>query len=42
VPSKTITLLRRAHRKKVTVRLTASAIDQQKRRSTVHRWVAFR
>jgi hypothetical protein len=42
VPSKTIKLLRRAHLKKVTVRLTASAVDSQRRRSTVHRWVAFR
>jgi hypothetical protein len=41
LPSKTIKLLRRAHRKSVKVRLTASAVDQQKRRSTVHRWVTF-
>jgi len=42
LPSKTIKLLRKAHRKSVTVRLTASAVDQQKRRTTVHRWVTFR
>jgi hypothetical protein len=42
VPSKTIKLLQRAHLKKVTVRLTASAVDREHRRSTVHRWVAFR
>jgi hypothetical protein len=42
LPSKTIKLLRNAHRKTVTVRMTASAVDQQKRRSTVHRWVKFR
>jgi hypothetical protein len=42
LPSKTIKLLRKAHRSKVTVRLTASAVDQQKRRTTVHRWVTFR
>ncbi|WCB92088.1 hypothetical protein DSM104299_00770 [Baekduia alba] len=42
LPSKTIKLLRKAHRKSVKARLTASAVDQQKRRSTVHRWVTFR
>ncbi|MCW2994507.1 MAG: hypothetical protein JWQ18_2002 [Conexibacter sp.] len=42
LPSKTIKLLRKAHRKAVTVRLTASAVDRQKRRTTVHRWVRFR
>jgi hypothetical protein len=42
LPSKTIKLLRKAHRRSVTVRLTAGAVDQQKRRSTVHRWVTFR
>jgi hypothetical protein len=42
LPQKTVRLLRRAKLKKVTVRLTASAIDQQKRRTTVHRWVRFR
>src|SRR4051794_11373737 len=42
LPSKTIKLLRKAHRKSVKVRLTASAVDQQKRRTTVHRWVTFR
>jgi hypothetical protein len=42
LPNKTIKLLRRAHRMKVKVRLTASAVDQQKRRTTVHRWITFR
>jgi hypothetical protein len=42
LPGKTIKLLRRAHRKTLRVRLTASAVDQQKRRTTVHRWVTFR
>jgi F5/8 type C domain/PKD domain len=42
LPSSFIKKLRRAHLKKVTLRLTATAIDQQKRRSTVHRWVTFR
>jgi PKD domain/F5/8 type C domain len=42
LPSKTIKLLRHAHRKTVKVRLTASAVDQQKRRSTVARWFVFR
>jgi hypothetical protein len=42
LPSKTIKLLRKAHRKSVKVRLTASAVDQQRRRTTVHRWVTFR
>jgi hypothetical protein len=42
LPNKTIKLLRKAHRRKVNVRLTASAVDQQKRRTTVHRWVTFR
>ncbi|HWI75359.1 MAG TPA: discoidin domain-containing protein [Baekduia sp.] len=42
LPSKTIKLLRKAHRKSIKVRLTASAVDQQKRRTTVHRWVTFR
>jgi hypothetical protein len=41
-PSNTIKLLRRAHRKALKVRLTASAVDQQKRRTTVQRWVTFR
>jgi hypothetical protein len=41
LPSKTIKLLRKAHKKKLKVRLTASAVDQQKRRTTVHRWVTF-
>jgi hypothetical protein len=42
LPGKTIKLLRRAHRKSLKVRLTASAVDQQKRRTTVERWVTFR
>jgi hypothetical protein len=42
LPSKTIKLLRKAHKKSLKVRLTASAVDQQKRRTTVHRWVTFR
>jgi len=42
LPTKTIKLLRKAHRKTVTVRLTASAVDQQRRRTTVRRWVTFR
>jgi hypothetical protein len=42
LPKATVKLLRRAKLKKVTVRLTASAVDQQKRRTTVHRWVRFR
>ncbi|MCW2985776.1 MAG: hypothetical protein JWR63_3346 [Conexibacter sp.] len=42
LPSNTIKLLRRAHRKTVKARLTASAVDLQKRRTTVHRWVTFR
>jgi hypothetical protein len=42
LPNKTIKLLRKAHKRKVTVRLTASAVDLQKRRTTVHRWVTFR
>lgn len=42
LPSKTIKLLRKAHKKSVKARLTASAVDLQKRRSTVHRWFTFR
>jgi hypothetical protein len=42
LPSKTIKLLRKAHKRSVNVRLTASAVDRQKRRTTVHRWVTFR
>jgi hypothetical protein len=42
LPSKTIKLLRKAHRKSIKVRLTATAVDQQKRRTTVARWVTFR
>ncbi|WP_324908106.1 discoidin domain-containing protein [Baekduia sp.] len=42
LPSKTIKLLRRAHRASVKVRLTATAVDQQRRRSNVARWVRFR
>jgi hypothetical protein len=42
LPNATVKLLRKAKLKSVTVRLTASAVDQQKRRTTVHRWVRFR
>jgi hypothetical protein len=42
LPSKTIKLLRHAHRKTIKVRVTAGAVDQQKRRSTVARWFVFR
>lgn len=42
LPDKTIKLLRKAHRKAVRVRLTASAVDRQKRRTTTRRWVTFR
>jgi hypothetical protein len=42
LPNATVKLLRKAKLKTVTVRLTASAVDQQKRRTTVHRWVKFR
>jgi hypothetical protein len=42
LPKATVKLLRKAKLKSVTVRLTASAVDQQKRRTTVHRWVRFR
>lgn len=42
LPGKTIKLLRKAHRKTVRTRLTASAVDQQKRRTTARRWVTFR
>jgi hypothetical protein len=42
LPAKTVKLLRKARRKTVTARLTASAVDQQRRRTTTHRWVTFR
>jgi hypothetical protein len=42
LPSKTIKLLKKAHKKSVRVRLTATAVDKQKRRTTVARWVTFR
>jgi hypothetical protein len=42
LPTATVRLLRKAKLETVTVRLTASAVDQQKRRTTVHRWVRFR
>ncbi|HMJ36159.1 MAG TPA: discoidin domain-containing protein [Baekduia sp.] len=42
LPNATVKLLRKAKLKTVTVRLTASAVDRQKRRTTVHRWVKFR
>jgi hypothetical protein len=42
LPGKTIRLLRKAKKKSVRAYLTASAVDQQKRRSTTRRWVTFR
>jgi len=42
LPSKTIKLLHEAKRKSVKVRLTATATDRQKRRTTATRWVTFR
>lgn len=42
LPSRTVKLLRKAHRTSVKARLTASAVDRQKRRTTVRRWVTFR
>lgn len=42
LPSKTIKLLRKVHRRTLRVRLTATAVDRQKRRTTVVRWVTFR
>lgn len=42
LPSKTIKLLKQAKRKAVKVRLTATATDRQKRRTTSARWVTFR
>lgn len=42
LPSKTIKLLRHAHRRSVKARLTATAVDQQKRQRTVARWFTFR
>jgi hypothetical protein len=42
LPKATVKLLRKSKLKSVTVRLTASAVDQQRRRTTVHRWVRFR
>jgi hypothetical protein len=42
LPSKTIRLLRRAHRATLKAHLTATATDQQNRRSATHRWVSFR
>ena len=42
LPSKTIKLLRHAHRKTLRARLTATAVDQQGRRTTVARWFTFR
>jgi hypothetical protein len=42
LPTTTVRQLRKAKLKTVTVRLTASAVDRQHRRTTVHRWVRFR
>jgi F5/8 type C domain/PKD domain len=42
LPSKTIKLLRQAHRRTLKARLTASAVDAQRRRTTVARWITFR
>jgi hypothetical protein len=42
LPSSYVKKLRKAKLKKVTLRLTATAVDQQKRRTTVARWVTFR
>ena len=42
LPGKTIKLLRHAHRQTIKARLTASAVDRQKRRTTVARWFVFR
>jgi hypothetical protein len=42
LPSSFVKKLRKAKLKKVTLRLTATAVDQQRRRSTVARWVTFR
>lgn len=42
LPSKTIKLLKQAKKKSVKVRLTATATDRQKRKTTVARWVTFR
>jgi hypothetical protein len=42
LPQQFIKMLRRAHLKKITLRLTATAVDQQGRRTTVKRWVTFR
>ncbi|WP_445152525.1 discoidin domain-containing protein [Baekduia sp. Peel2402] len=42
LPSKTIKLLKKAHKKSVKVRLTATATDRQKRKTTAARWITFR
>jgi hypothetical protein len=42
LPQKTIKVLRRHHLRKVDVRVIATAVDQQHRRTTVARWVRFR
>jgi hypothetical protein len=42
LPQRTIKQLRRHRVRKLKVRLTASAVDQQRRRTTVRRWVTFR
>jgi hypothetical protein len=42
LPQKAVKRLRAARMAKVSVRLTAGAVDQEGRRSTVHHWVTFR
>jgi hypothetical protein len=42
LPSTFVRKLRKAHLKKVSLRLTATAVDQQRRKATVARWVTFR
>jgi hypothetical protein len=42
LPQQFIKKLRRAHLNKITLRVTATAVDQQGRRTTVKRWVTFR
>jgi hypothetical protein len=42
LPSTFVKKLRKAHLKKVSLRVTATAVDQQRRKSTVARWVTFR
>ena len=42
LPSSLARKLRKAHHKKVTLRLTATAVDEQHRRTSVARWFTFR